>query len=174
MREYYRKHFQFMQFFIKTLQNCDNQSFEEYKKSALMKICLHIMEKLYMLNHLLHDVLSKRKYFISEKFLAKQLILEDYFSRRSSLQKIRWSTLQQDLRACRRQLLSQRAHGMKWGTDLRPISVPPPSPKIFPPPPPLVLKLSTPPPPTNWKWLLLHFSHMANSNKHTFIFLKLL
>ena len=28
--------------------------------------------------------------------------------------------------------------------------------------------------PSNWKWLLLHFSHMAISIEHMFIFLKLL
>ena len=47
--------------------------------------------------------------------------------------------------------------------------------KVFNPPP--VLKLFTfllPPPPCNRKWLLLHFSHMASSKKHMFIFLKLL
>ena len=34
-----------------------------------------------MLNHLLDDVLSKRKYFISEMLLAKQLLLKDYLLR---------------------------------------------------------------------------------------------
>ena len=47
---------------------------------------------------------------------------------------------------------------------------------------PLVLKIFNPhpspqiltSPPSDWKWLLLHFSHMATSNKHMFTFLKLL
>ena len=47
---------------------------------------------------------------------------------------------------------------------------------------PLVLKILNPYPspqiltlpPSDWKWLLLHFSHMATSNKHMFTFLKLL
>ena len=49
-----------------------------------MKVCLHIIEKLHALNHLLEDVLSKRKYFFSETFLVKQIILEDCFPRGAS------------------------------------------------------------------------------------------
>ena len=48
------------------------------RKSASMKVCFYIMEKLYALNHLLQDVLSKRKYFISERLSVKQIILEDW------------------------------------------------------------------------------------------------
>ena len=50
---------------------------------------------------------------------------------------------------------------------------PPPGTNIFycPSSPP-VLKHFTPP--SDWKWLLLHFSLMATSNKHMFTFLKLL
>ena len=63
-------------------------------------------------------------------------------------------------------------------TDLPPAKIPPQIGNL--PPvlkflnPPLVLKISTPPPPSNCKRLLLHFSNMATSNKHMFIFLKLL
>ena len=62
-----------------------------------------------------------------------------------------------------------------------PAKLPPPnqkplSPKIFQPP--SVLEFLTAPrppdPPSDWKWLHLHFSHMATSNKHMFIFVKLL
>ena len=47
--ECYHKHFQLnhtqtSSFFIKTLYNCDSQSFQEH--STLMKICLNIMRKL--------------------------------------------------------------------------------------------------------------------------------
>ena len=56
-------------------------------------------------------------------------------------------------------------------------STPPPKSVI-----PKVLKFFNHPPslqtffssPYNWKWLLLHFSHMATSNKYIFTFLKLL
>ena len=65
---------------------------------------------------------------------------------------------------------------MQWGTD--PPPPPPPSAKVIPP----VLIFFNPSPspqifyspPSDRKWLLLHFSHMATSNKHMFIFLKLL
>ena len=72
-----------------------------------MKICLHITEKLYTLNHLLEDILSKRKYFTP----AKQLLLQNYFSRGGSRNPAklmeknpakRWGTLQQDLTTCKR------------------------------------------------------------------------
>ena len=49
----------------------------------------------------------------------------------------------------------------------------------YPAPPPQVLKFLIPTlvlkrftPPSNWKWLFLHFLHMATSNKHMFIFLQ--
>ena len=61
-----KPHTNFMHFFVKTLWNCDNQSFQEHTFS--MKICLYIMEKL---ESSTRDILSKRKYFHS----AKQLIL---------------------------------------------------------------------------------------------------
>ena len=48
----------------------------------------------------------------------------------------------------------------------------PPVLKFFTPPFSPILKLFTLP--SDWKWLLLHFSHLATSNKHMFIFLKLL
>ena len=60
-------------------------------------------------------------------------------------------------------------------------STPPPLKLIGNPPPvltffnassPAVLKLFTLLPSSDWKSLLLHFSHMATSNKHLFIFLK--
>ena len=72
-----------MHFLIKTLQNCDNQSFQQYFTE---KVCFNesTIEKLHALNHLLDDVLSKRKYFISETFLVKQVILEDCFPRGAS------------------------------------------------------------------------------------------
>ena len=57
-----------MHFFIKTLQNCDNQSFQEYFTE---KVCFN--ESLFTynekaLNHLFEDVLSKRKYFFQKGF----------------------------------------------------------------------------------------------------------
>ena len=64
-----------MHFLIETLENCENHSFQEHPGS--LKICLHIMEKLYPLNHLPGDILPKRKYFSS----AKLLILYDPGSR---------------------------------------------------------------------------------------------
>ena len=57
------------------------------------------------------------------------------------------------------------------------VVTPPPSPKIFnypPPPPPTPQPSNFLLPPSNWKWLLLHFSHMATSNKQILIFLELL
>ena len=51
-----KPHTNLMHFFIKTLQNCDNQSFQEH--SALMKICLHV------------DVESPaREHFVKKKIL---------------------------------------------------------------------------------------------------------
>ena len=54
-----------------------------------------------MLNHLLQDVLSKRKYFISEGF-GKTSRIGGLFSKKLAqehCQNIRWSTLHQDLTA---------------------------------------------------------------------------
>ena len=46
----------------------------------------------------------------------------------------------------------------------------PPSSKIFYPPPPQSSNVWLPP--SYWKWPLLHFTHIATSSKHMFIFLK--
>ena len=42
--------------------------------------------------------------------------------------------------------------------------------KFFNPPSPQTFYFT----PSDWKWLFLHFSHMATSNKHMFTFPKLL
>ena len=73
-----------MHFLIETLENCENHSFQEHPGS--LKICLHIMEKLYPLNHLPGDILPKRKYFSS----AKLLILYNYFPRGGSRNPVKY------------------------------------------------------------------------------------
>ena len=55
---------------------------------------------------------------------------------------------------------------------LKLIGNPPPVLTFFNAPSPAVLKLFTLLPSSDWKSLLLHFLHMATSNKHLFIFLK--
>ena len=94
----------FMHFLIKTLQNCDNQSFQEY-----------FTEKVpFNENLFTYNVNSKRWirwYFVEKKILYFRKVFGEtthiggLFSIRQlqePLQNIRWSTLQQDLTACRR------------------------------------------------------------------------
>ena len=50
------------------------------------------------------------------------------------------------------------------------VLIPPPPAKVPPSPSSSIFLLL----PSNWKWLLLDFSHIATSNKHMFTFLKLL
>ena len=73
------------------------------RESASMKICLHIMETL--------NAESSARCFVEKKILYFRKIFGEtthiggLFSKRrlqESLQNIRWSTLQQDLTACRR------------------------------------------------------------------------
>ena len=92
-----KPHTNFMHFFVKTLWNCDNQSFQEHTVS--MKICLHIMEKLQTLNHLLGIFCQKENILVQRNSSYCRIIFPEVD--RGTLQNIRWSTLQQDLTACR-------------------------------------------------------------------------
>ena len=114
-----------MHFFIKTLQNCDNQSFQEYSTE---KVCFN--ESLFTYNGKALGVESSaRGCFIEKKILYFRNVFGEtnhiggLFSKRwlqEPLQNIRWSTFQQDLTACRRQLLSQRAPSLHMAIVLKP------------------------------------------------------
>ena len=114
-----------MHFFIKTLQNCDNQSFQEYFTE---KVCFN--ESLFTYNgKALVVELSARGCFVEKKILyfrnvfGKTNHIGGLFSKRrlqEPLQNIRWSTFQQDLTACRRQLLLLRAPSLHMAIVLKP------------------------------------------------------
>ena len=112
-----------MHFFIKTLQNCDNQSFQEYFTE---KVCFN--ESLFTYNgKALVAESSARGCFVEKKILCFRKVFGEInhigrlFSKRwlqEPLQDIRWSTFQQDLTGCRRQLLSQRAPSLHMAGSL--------------------------------------------------------
>ena len=129
--ECYQKHFQLNHtkssciFFIKTLQNCDNQSFQEYFTE---KVCFN--ESLFTYNRKALGIESSaRGCFVENKILyfrnifGKTNHIGGLFSERrlqEPLQNIRWSTFQQNLTACSHQLLLQKAPSLHMAGVLKP------------------------------------------------------